>query len=156
MFSSATAVSISTFVQEGVKSSLTLRDFFYRDFFYIVRHALPKLPRLLRHRRALTPKYGKEIFPEKQIFPVTGDLTLVFTSREFQPESSFVDGRFQPNQLREAANQLLHNLHCQQAAKKIGQTFRQAGGFQRAADLLESMETIHKAAPLYDLFLMLP
>ena len=85
-----TAASITTFVQEGVKGVITVRD-----FLHIVRHALPNLPRLLRYRRALVKQYGKAIFPEWQIFPVTGDLTLLFTSQEFQPETDFIDGRFQ-------------------------------------------------------------
>ena len=295
-----TAASITTFVQEGVKGIMTVRD-----FFYIVRHALPRVPRLLRYRRALVKQYGKAIFPEKQIFPVTGDLTLVFSSREFQSQTDFIDGRFQfvgpsidaiarpasdfpfeqlgtnpliyislgtvyssqqtsfyqqcftafadfpaqfvlsvgqltnlesvgqtpqnfivrpsvpqlevlqradlfishggmnsineslyygvplvivpqqmeqllngrmveraeaglllgekppygriqSHQLRAAATKLLNNSHYKQAAERIGQTFRQAGGFQQAANLIEEMKAVRAPAPPYDLFLLLP
>lgn len=84
-----TVASITTFVQEGVRGMMT-----WRDFFYMLRLALPRVPRVLKYRHALVKKYGASIFPERQIFPVTGDLTLVFTSREFQPETDFIDGRF--------------------------------------------------------------
>lgn len=84
-----TAASITTFVTEGVWGMLN-----WRDYLALFRHALPRLPRLFKLRRALVKEYGPQIFPEKQMFPVTGDLTLVFTSRAFQPETPFIDGRF--------------------------------------------------------------
>ena len=295
-----TVASITTFVQEGVRGMMT-----WRDFLYMVRLALPRVPRVLKYRRALIKKYGASIFPEKQIFPVTGDLTLVFTSRQFQPKTDFIDGRFHfvgpsidatarpasdfhleqlgenrliyislgtvyslnqtdfyqqcfaafgdypaqfvlsvgtqtdlaslgqipsnfivrqtvpqleilqkadlfishggmnsideslfygvpliviPQQmeqlingrqverlgagillgsrppygrvntekLRESAEAILTNPQYRQAAQKIGKSFQKAGGFRQTVAHIEAMQTIHKPAPAYDLFLLLP
>ena len=65
-------------------------------------------------------------------------------------------GRIQPNQMRQATDKILHNPRYQQAAKKIGDTFHHAGGFRRAADLVEAMQAIRAPVLPYDLFLLLP
>ncbi|MCA9947235.1 MAG: hypothetical protein KC449_27340 [Anaerolineales bacterium] len=81
--------SITTFVQEGVKGMITLRD-----GLALVGQALPALPALFRQRRQLVRAYGPEVFPHPQIFPCISDTNLVYTSREFQPDTNFVDDTF--------------------------------------------------------------
>lgn len=81
--------SISTFVQEGVRGMITLRD-----GIQIVRQALPKLPQLLRRRRRLVRQFGPDVFPYSHIFPCISDNNIVYTSREFQPETNFIDDSF--------------------------------------------------------------
>ncbi|MCB0167872.1 MAG: glycosyl transferase [Anaerolineae bacterium] len=81
--------SIGLLVQEGVAGLLT-----WRDYVAIIRLALPNMPALLRRRRQLVSTYGPEIFPHKVLMPCTGDLTLVYTSRMFQPDTPFIDDRF--------------------------------------------------------------
>lgn len=81
--------SIGLLVQEGVSGLLT-----WRDYIHMIRQALPNLPALLRRRRQLVNTYGADVFPNKVIMPCTGDLTIVYTSREFQPDTSFIDDSF--------------------------------------------------------------
>ena len=81
--------SIGLLVQEGVSGLLT-----WRDYLHIIRQALPNLPPLLRRRWQLVRTYGPDIFPNKAIMPCTGDLTIVYTSREFQPDTSFINDSF--------------------------------------------------------------
>ncbi len=81
--------SISTFVQEGVKGMISLRD-----GLALVRQALPGLPRLLWRRRQLVRAFGSGAFPYAHIFPCISDSNIVYTSREFQPETKFIDDSF--------------------------------------------------------------
>jgi len=81
--------SIGLLVQEGVSGLLT-----WRDYIHMIRQALPNLPALLRRRRQLVRTYGTDVFPNKVIMPCTGDLTIVYTSRKFQPDTSFIDDSF--------------------------------------------------------------
>lgn len=81
--------SIGLFVFEGTKGVIG-----WRDTLYQLRQALPHIPALLRSRRRLTRHYGAKIFPNKAIFPAISDCNLVYTSREFQPDSTFIDERF--------------------------------------------------------------
>ncbi|WP_420643353.1 macrolide family glycosyltransferase [Candidatus Leptofilum sp.] len=81
--------SISTFVQEGVRGMMT-----FWDGVAIVRQAVPKLPELFQRRRQLTRQFGPDIFPYSHIFPCISDTNIVYTSREFQPETDFVDDTF--------------------------------------------------------------
>ncbi|MDX1665414.1 MAG: glycosyltransferase, partial [Candidatus Promineifilaceae bacterium] len=81
--------SISTFVAEGVSGLLR-----WRDALHLARYALPALPRLLVRRRRLIKRYGPEVFPYRHLFPCIGDENVVYTSREFQPETDFVDASF--------------------------------------------------------------
>lgn len=83
------AASISTFVQEGTERTLT-----WRDWAHILGHALPAVPRLIARRRRLVNEYGSQVFPHRHVFPCTGDLNIVYTSREFQPETAFLDDSF--------------------------------------------------------------
>ena len=81
--------SISTFVAEGVPGLLR-----WRDLLHLLRHALPALPRMLLSRRRLIRQYGPEVFPYRHIFPTIGNHNIVYTSREFQPETDFIDDSF--------------------------------------------------------------
>ena len=83
------AASISTFVQEGVQGL-----FKWRDFLHILRQAFTKLPALQRLRRKLVKTYGSDIFPDNSILPCKGNFNLVYTSREFQPDTPYIDNSF--------------------------------------------------------------
>jgi MGT family glycosyltransferase len=80
--------SITTFVMEGAEYLLPKRE-----LLYTLAKAIPLLPRIVRLRRRLLNQYGQNTLP-KVLFPTTGDLNLVFTSRAFQPETTFIDERF--------------------------------------------------------------
>jgi MGT family glycosyltransferase len=81
--------SITTFVQEGARGMITLHD-----GLAIVRQALPTLPTVIRQRRQLVRTYGAGVFPYSQIFPCISDTNIVYTSREFQPETKFINDTF--------------------------------------------------------------
>ncbi len=81
--------SIATFVQEGVKGMINLRD-----GLSLVGQALPALPAIIRKRRRLVHTYGPKVFPQPQIFPAISNTNIVYTSREFQPETDFIDESF--------------------------------------------------------------
>lgn len=83
------AASYSTFVFEQVPGLFT-----WRDYLHIFRQALTSLPALGRLRRRLVETYGPEIFPGKSILPCRGDLNIVYTSREFQPVTPYIDASF--------------------------------------------------------------
>jgi hypothetical protein len=83
-----TISSITTFVLEGIKISWSPRL-----LLHMLPNALPVLPKIINARRRLTQKYGKHSLP-KNLFPAVGDLNIVFTSRAFQPATSFIDERF--------------------------------------------------------------
>jgi hypothetical protein len=83
------AASICTLVSEGVPGILT-----WRDYLQVFRQAYRYLPALMRLRRKLVKTYGSDIFPGKSILPCKGDINIVYTSREFQPESSYIDDSF--------------------------------------------------------------
>jgi MGT family glycosyltransferase len=80
--------SITTFVTEGAGYL-----FPKRDMLRMIVKALPLLPQVIRLRKELLKSYGKDSLPNV-LFPATGDLTLVFTSRVFQPDTPFIDERF--------------------------------------------------------------
>ena len=84
-----TMSSISTFVQEDVGTI-----FQWRDYAHIIRHALPLMPKLIKRRKRLVETYGKGVFPYKDVFPCVGQTNIVYTSREFQPETPFVNDSF--------------------------------------------------------------
>ncbi len=83
------AASIVTLISEGVPGILTLRD-----YPHIFRQAIPRLPALQRLRRRLMKTYGAAIFPGPSILPCRGDLNIVYTSREFQPATPYIDDSF--------------------------------------------------------------
>jgi hypothetical protein len=83
------ASSICTLVSEGVPGILT-----WRDYLQVFRQAYTYLPALMRLRRQLVKTYGSDIFPGKSILPCRGDLNIVYTSREFQPETPYIDDSF--------------------------------------------------------------
>jgi len=81
--------SITHFVFDGVKSRRTKRE-----WFYLLRTVLPLLPSFVRTRRRLTRRYGREIFPKGPIFPLRGDLNILFTAECLQPASTLIDDSF--------------------------------------------------------------
>jgi hypothetical protein len=66
----------------------------WRDYLQVIRLAYRHLPALMRLRRQLVKTYGSDIFPGKSILPCKGDINIVYTSREFQPETSYIDNSF--------------------------------------------------------------
>lgn len=80
--------SITTVVIEGAGYLIPKRD-----FLRMIASAIPLLPRIISSRRKLTQRYGKDSLP-KVLFPTVGTRNLVFTSRAFQPETSFIDELF--------------------------------------------------------------
>ena len=85
----SSAASISLFVQDGVQGL-----FKWRDFLLIFRQAFTKLPTLQRLRRQLVKTYGPDIFPYNSILPCKGNFNIVYTSREFQPDTPYIDDSF--------------------------------------------------------------
>jgi hypothetical protein len=83
------AASISTFINEGVPGIIK-----WRDYLHIFRQAFTKLPTLQRLRRQLVKTYGSDIFPDKSILPCKGNFNIVYTSREFQPDTPYIDESF--------------------------------------------------------------
>ncbi|MCI0698334.1 glycosyl transferase [candidate division KSB1 bacterium] len=85
----SSVASISTFVQEGVSGMLE-----WRDYLNMLQQAFTKLPTLQRLRRQLVKTYGSAIFPGKSILPCKGNFNIVYTSREFQPDTPYIDDSF--------------------------------------------------------------
>jgi len=85
----SSVASISTLVQERVRGLIK-----WRDALHIVRQAFTLLPTIQRLRRQLVKTYGPDIFPDKSILPCKGNLNIVYTSREFQPDTSYIDDSF--------------------------------------------------------------
>jgi len=85
----SSAASISTFVHEGVQGMIK-----WRDYLHIFRQAFTKLTTLQRLRRQLVKTYGPDIFPDNSILPCKGDFNIVYTSREFQPDTPYIDNSF--------------------------------------------------------------
>ena len=84
-----TMASISTFVQEDVKGLFKVHD-----FLHLIRYALGKMPEIIRGRHKLVQTYGKGVLPYKDIFPCIGNTNIVYTSKEFQPETPYVNDSF--------------------------------------------------------------
>jgi MGT family glycosyltransferase len=80
--------SITTFVTEGAAYL-----FPKRDMLRLIASAIPLLPQVIKLRSKLVKQYGKDSLP-KVLFPTTGNLNLVFTSRAFQPDTPFIDETF--------------------------------------------------------------
>ena len=85
----SSAGSIGLFILDGVRGI-----FKWRDFPHIFRQAFPKLPALQRLRRQLVKMYGRGVFQGNSIFPCKGDFNIVYTSREFQPDTPYIDKSF--------------------------------------------------------------
>ena len=83
------AASIVTFISEGVPGVLQ-----WRDYPQVFRQAFTRLPALQRLRRQLVKTYGPDIFPGQAILPCKGDFNIVYTSREFQPDTPYIDDSF--------------------------------------------------------------
>lgn len=80
--------SITTVVTEGTERLMPKRE-----LLHMIAKALPLLPRIIKLRRALLKQFGQDSLP-KVLFPTTGHRSIVFTSREFQPDTAFIDERF--------------------------------------------------------------
>jgi len=85
----SSAGSIGLFILDGVRGI-----FKWRDFPHMFRQAFPRLPALGRLRRQLVKMYGRGVFKGNSIFPCTGDFNIVYTSREFQPDTPYIDDSF--------------------------------------------------------------
>jgi MGT family glycosyltransferase len=83
------AGSITTFVFDEGTAGIG-----WRDLLALLRQTLPLLPRLLRGRRRLVRRYGAAYPPGQPLFPMRGDVNLVFTARELQPATALIDGSF--------------------------------------------------------------
>ena len=81
--------SISTMVQERVFGMIK-----WRDVLHIFRQGFTLLPTIQRLRRQLVKKYGSDVFPGQSILPCKGNLNIVYTSREFQPDTPYLDDSF--------------------------------------------------------------
>jgi MGT family glycosyltransferase len=60
----------------------------------MLRQYLPKLPALFGARRRLMRQYGKGYPRMQPLFPMRGDLNIVFTARELNPDPSLIDETF--------------------------------------------------------------
>ena len=85
----SSAASICTFILEGVPGMIM-----WRDYLHIFRQAFTKLSTLQRLRRQLVKTYGPDIFPDKSVLPCKGNFNIVYTSREFQPDTPYIDESF--------------------------------------------------------------
>jgi MGT family glycosyltransferase len=77
---------ITTFVLDGSQGAI--------DFGTMLRFLwsiIPNAPKLLRWRKSMAEEFGKE---NSGGITEYADLNIVFTSKEFHPKNSFVDGRF--------------------------------------------------------------
>jgi MGT family glycosyltransferase len=81
--------SISTFVLEGAALKLN-----WRDYLCLLGGALTNMPQFMVSRYRLRKRYGADSLPPGPIFPARGGLNIVYTSRELQPETAFVDDTF--------------------------------------------------------------
>jgi MGT family glycosyltransferase len=77
---------ITTFVMDGSMGFLG-----WRTMVRFMWSALPQVPTLLRWRRGMAREFGEE---NSGGITEYADLNIVFTSREFHPKNSFMDGRF--------------------------------------------------------------
>lgn len=84
-----TVASISHFIFDGVDVHRTRRE-----IIHILRSALPVLPDMLRVRRRLIQRYGRHIFQKGHVFPLLGDLNIMYTAESLQPHSTLIDDRF--------------------------------------------------------------
>ncbi len=85
----AAVSSISHFIFDGVEVHRTKRE-----IAHILRSALPTLPGILRARGRLVKAYGPHIFQKGHIFPLIGDLNIMYTAQALQPRSTLIDDRF--------------------------------------------------------------
>lgn len=82
--------SISHFVVDLPWSSMNLSE-----LFRMLRQGLPKVPQIVAARMGLIHRFGKDAFPPSQpLFPIRGNLNIVFTAWELQPEMSLINETF--------------------------------------------------------------
>jgi MGT family glycosyltransferase len=70
------------------------RHMSWHDTLRMLRQVLPVLPGILRARARLVRRFGSAFPPGRPLFPMRGELNLVFTTRELQPETPILDGTF--------------------------------------------------------------
>lgn len=78
---------ITTFVLDGSQGAIGLGTML--RFLWSI---IPDAPKMLRWRRSMAEEFGKE---NSGGITEYADLNIVFTSKEFHPKNSMVDGRFQ-------------------------------------------------------------
>lgn len=81
--------SITVFVTKGIDVPLK-----FADYLYFLCGAIVRLPRFINQRRTLVKRYGRDSLPAKGIFPGTGSMNIVFTSRDLQPATTFIDDSY--------------------------------------------------------------
>lgn len=87
----------------GLKGVATIGHFVFdlaamnlsrREYLALAAQFLAQAPRLLRQRRRLKQRFGEAYPVEQPLFPMRDRLSIVFTARELQPQSSVIDDRF--------------------------------------------------------------
>jgi len=81
--------SITTFVFDERMAGIRARD-----LLALLGQTLPRVPWLLRRRARLKRRYPRAYPKGQPLFPVRGELNLVFTSRALQPDSTLIDESF--------------------------------------------------------------
>ena len=81
--------SITIFVTKGIDLPLK-----FADYLHFLSGAIVRLPRFINQRRTLVKRYGRNSLPANGLFPGTGSMNIVFTSRDLQPDTTFVDDSF--------------------------------------------------------------
>jgi hypothetical protein len=83
------AASVCSFVLDPLLKQLTLRE-----SLHLLRQMMPKLPGLVAARSKLARENGKAFPTFRPMFPMRGELNVIFTIRELQPETPAVDKTF--------------------------------------------------------------
>jgi MGT family glycosyltransferase len=97
MLNLPSVASITTFILEGMERMMS-----WREIVLMTKALIAHLPALIRTRSRLVKRLAAESQHTPQtvglpspVFPCTGDLNLVFTSRRLQPETWFVNDTFE-------------------------------------------------------------
>lgn len=81
--------SITHFILDVASMRLTARE-----FFGMLRQFLPAVPRLLLRRFRLQRRYPKAYPSKTPLFPICGDLNIVFTLKDLQAPVPLIDDTF--------------------------------------------------------------
>ena len=82
-------VSHSAFVLDFSASDLRLRE-----IVQFLGQVLPKVPQVYALQARLARRYREGFPPGRPLFPMRGDLNLVYTSRDLQPDTPLIDSTF--------------------------------------------------------------
>lgn len=81
------AASVTHFVLDEKQMTI-------RDLLRMLTQSLPKVPKLLLARRQLVRQYGSAYPSAGPLFPMLGDLNIIFTIQALQPPTPMIDQRF--------------------------------------------------------------